>query len=89
MVTLWTCKHKKVHIKVEWEIVKRLGLGTGTGDWDWGLGLGTGIGDWDWGLGLGVGEWGICNGKWEIENIPVPGDDSIISQATHPPTTLP
>ena len=29
-----------------------------------------------------MGKW-----EWEIESTPSPGDDSIISQATHPPTT--
>ena len=41
-----------------------------------------------WAIGLGNGEWGM--GKWEMGNReypipPVPGDDSIISWATHPP----
>ena len=38
--------------------------------------------DWDWDLGLGT--WDLGPGKWEmgIESTPVPGDDSIISQAT-------
>ena len=39
---------------------------------------GTGTGTWDLGLGPG---------KWEIENSPVPGDDSKTPGATHPPTT--
>ena len=49
-------------------------FGTGIGDW--------GIGNGEW--GMGNGEWGM--GKWEIENTPVPGDDSIFSWATttHP-----
>ena len=58
-------------------IVKRLGLGLGQGS-------GTGIG----GLGLWTGD---GDGNWEIgmgnrEYPPVPADDSIISQATHPLT---
>ena len=60
-------------------------------DWDWGLGLvlglGPGIGDKVW--VMGNGEW--KNGKLEIESTPVPGNDSIISQATtttYPPLTF-
>ncbi len=61
------------------KIVKRLGLGMGLG-----LGLGQGMG-----LGMGLGM-GMGNGNRKVP--PVPGDDSIISQATtiyptaHPPT---
>ena len=57
-------------------IVKLLGLGLGLG-----TGPRPGIGAWDW--GLVNGEWGM--GKWEIESTPVPGDDSIMPGASHPP----
>ena len=66
------------YIMCTYFVVKRPGLGLGTRP-------GPGIGAWDWGQGMGNGEW--KNGKLEIEGTPVPGDDSIISQATttHPP----
>ena len=55
-------------------IIKRLGPGLGTwiGDWDWGLGLGTGIGDGGW-----DGDW-----EWKQRVPPIPGDDSIMPEAT-------
>ena len=72
---------KRLGLGLGWDW--RLGSGTGIGDWDRGLGLGTGIGDWDWGLGLGTGD-----GKWGWLELGIPGDDSIIHQATHHPQLL-